>query len=179
MKPRFFSFLALFLLAIRAVVPPSVQAQSVEEMLDRLNRLLPAERQQRLIEGARKEGELVWYSTMNRENSQELINLFQKEHPYVQVKLLNGSAVQTMTRLSSAYGAQSYNFDITHIRGLFLIPLRKRQIIAAYRSPQRDTLRPGFKDNEGYFNALFTQGQLFLVNKNLLKPQDYPKSIDD
>jgi iron(III) transport system substrate-binding protein len=92
---------------------------------------------------------------------------------------LNGSAVQTVTRITSEYGAKSYLFDITHIRGLFLTPLRKRQIIAAYRSPFRDALRPGYKDNEGYFNAIFTQGQLFLVNKNLLKPQDYPKSIED
>ncbi|HSQ11786.1 MAG TPA: ABC transporter substrate-binding protein, partial [Candidatus Deferrimicrobium sp.] len=156
-----------------------VGAQNVEELLDKINRLNAAERHQRLIDGARKEGELVWYSTMNRENSQELINLFQKDHPYVRVKLLNGSAVQTMTRISSEYSARSYLFDITHIRGLFLIPLRKRQIIAAYRSPFRDTLRPGYRDNEGYFNAIFTQGQMFLANRNLLKPQDYPKSIED
>jgi iron(III) transport system substrate-binding protein len=154
-------------------------AQNVEELLDKVNRLPATERQQRLTDGARKEGELVWYSTMNRENSQELINLFQKEHPYVRVKLLNGSAVQTMTRVTSEYGAKSYLFDITHIRGLFLTPLRKRQIIAAYRSPFRDALRPGYKDNEGYFNSIFTQGQLFLANRNLLKPQDYPKSIED
>lgn len=169
----------IFLLAALLVLPRSAAAQNVEELLDKINRLPATERQQRLMDGARKEGELVWYSTMNRENSLELINLFQKEHPYVQVKLLNGSAVQTMTRLSSEYSAKSFNFDITHIRGLFLPPLRKRQIIAAYRSPQRDALRPGFKDNDGYFNAIFTQGQLFLVNKNLLKPQDYPKALED
>ena len=102
----------------------------------------PAERQQKLSDGARKEGELVWYSTMNRENSQELIGLFEKDHPYVRVKLLNGSAVQTMTRVTSEHSAKSYLFDITHIRGLFLVPLRKRQIIAAYRSPFRDASAP-------------------------------------
>ena len=53
----------------------------MEELLDRINRLPANERQQKLVEGARKEGELVWYSTMNRKNSQELINLFEKEHP--------------------------------------------------------------------------------------------------
>ena len=72
----------------------------VEGLLDKINRLPGMERQQKLVEGARKEGELVWYSTMNRENSQELINLFEKEHPYLRVKLLNGSAVQTMGRES-------------------------------------------------------------------------------
>ena len=84
-----------------------------------------------------------------------------------------------MTESCPSTGTQSYIFDITHIRGLFLTPLRKRHIIAPYRSPFREGLRPGFKDNEGYFNAIFTQGQLFLANKNLLKPQDYPKSIED
>ncbi len=153
--------------------------QSVEESLDKINRLPAAERQQKLSDGARKEGELVWYSTMNRENSQELISLFEKDHPYVKVKLLNGSAVQTMTRITSEYSAKSYLFDITHIRGLFLVPLRKRQIIAAYRSPFRDGFARAYKDNEGYFNAIFTQGQFFLANKNLLKPQDYPRSIED
>ena len=93
------SFWPAFLLLASALIFTSpVRAQNVEDLLDKINRLPASERQQRLADGARKEGELVWYSTMNRENSQELINLFQKEHPYVQVKLLNGSAVQTMTR---------------------------------------------------------------------------------
>jgi len=118
---------------------------SVEGLLDRINRLPATERQQKLLEGARKEGELVWYSTMNRENSQELINLFEQEHPFIRVKLLNGSAVQTMTRINSEYSAKNYLFDITHIRGLFLLPLRKKQIIAAYRSPYRDALRAGLQ----------------------------------
>jgi iron(III) transport system substrate-binding protein len=151
----------------------------VEELLDRINRLPPAERQQKLIEGAQRERELVWYSTMNRENSTELTQVFEKEYPYVRVKIINGSAVRTLTRITSEYGARSYLFDVTHIRGLFLPELRKKQIIAAYHSPLRDALRPGYKDSEGYFNGIFTQGQLFLVNKNLVKPQDYPRSLDD
>lgn len=179
MNGRSFAFAWLLAVFFLSSFSYSAGAQNVEELLDKINRLPATERQQRLIDGARKEGELVWYSTMNRENSQELINLFQKDHPYVRVKLLNGSAVQTMTRVSSEYSAKSYLFDITHIRGLFLSPLRKRRIIAAYRSPFRDALRPGYKDNEGYFNSIFTQGQLFLANRNLLKPQDYPKSIED
>ena len=177
-RPAFF-LIGLLVWVLLNLFADSVGAQSVEASLDKINRLPAAERQQKLSDGARKEGELVWYSTMNRENSQELIGLFEKDHPYVKVKLLNGSAVQTMTRVTSEHSAKSYLFDITHIRGLFLVPLRKRQIIAAYRSPFRDGLRPGFKDNDGYFNAIFTQGQLFLANKNLLKPQDYPRSIED
>jgi hypothetical protein len=45
----------------------AARAQNVEELLDKINRLPAGERQQKLAAGARKEGELVWYSTMNRE----------------------------------------------------------------------------------------------------------------
>src|SRR5262245_3551207 len=177
------SFFLACLVILAGIFAPgltwSQPSASVEALLDRINRLTGTERQQKLLEGARKEGELVWYSTMNRENSQELINLFEREHPFIKVKLLNGSAVQTMTRINSEYSAKNYLFDITHIRGLFLLPLRKKQIIAAYRSPYRDSLRPGYKDDEVYFNAIFTQGQLFILNKNLVKPQDQPKSLED
>src|ERR1044071_45431 len=154
----------LFLVVFVPVETAAAQPKGgVEELLDGINRLSGAERRQRLTDGARREGELVWYSTMNRENSQELITVFQKDYPYISVKLLNGSAVQTMTRITSEYSAKSYNFDITHIRGLFLLPLKAGQMIAAYRSPNRDTLRPGYKDNEGYFNGIFTQGLLFIL----------------
>ena len=38
-----------------------------EEFLEEINRLPSAERQRRLEDGAKKEREVVWYSTMNRE----------------------------------------------------------------------------------------------------------------
>ena len=74
------SLLSALLLAVASLLSFAfpVAAQNVEELLDKINRLPAAERQQRLSDGARKEGELVWYSTMNRENSQELISLFRK-----------------------------------------------------------------------------------------------------
>ena len=65
-RPGFF-FTSLLLWVLLNLFADSVCAQSVEESLDKINRLPAAERQQKLSEGARKEGELVWYSTMNRE----------------------------------------------------------------------------------------------------------------
>jgi iron(III) transport system substrate-binding protein len=153
--------------------------KSVEEQLDEINRLPAAERATALSEGAKKERELVWYSTMNRENSAELSQAFEKDHPYVSVKILSGSAVNTMTRITSEFRARTYLFDVTHIRGLFLSALRKGGIIARYHAPLREALRPAFVDQDGYFNGIFTQGHVFILNKNLVKPADYPKNFED
>jgi iron(III) transport system substrate-binding protein len=173
-------FLAVALLSSLVTSSNAFTAEkSVEELLDDINRMPPAERAKALADGARKEGELVWYSTMNRENSSELSQIFEKDHPSVSVKILSGSAVNTMTRITSEFRARTYLFDVTHIRGLFLSALRKGGMIARYRSPLREALRRDFVDQEGYFNGIFTQGHLFIVNKNLVKPTDYPKTIED
>ncbi|HEY1372684.1 MAG TPA: extracellular solute-binding protein [Candidatus Binatia bacterium] len=153
--------------------------RSVDETLAAINRLPAAERLAALADGAKKERELVWYSTMNRENSLELAQTFEKDHPYISVKILNGSAVNTMTRITSEFHARTHLFDVTHIRGLFLSALKKSSIIARYQTPLRQTLRRDYVDADGYFNGIFTQANLFIVNKNLVKPENYPKRFED
>ncbi len=98
--------LTVFILSSLLSAPAAVCAEkSVEEHLDDINRLPSTERDKALADGAKKEGELVWYSTMKRENSLELSQAFEKDHPYVSVKILSGSAVNTMTRITSEFRA--------------------------------------------------------------------------
>jgi ABC-type glycerol-3-phosphate transport system substrate-binding protein len=105
MKLRLLSLFASILAAALCSSRVLCAEKSVEEHLDDINRLPSTERAKALADGAKKEGELVWYSTMNRENSLELSQAFEKDHPYVSVKILSGSAVNTMTRITSEFRA--------------------------------------------------------------------------
>jgi len=51
-----------------------VTAQTEEKILEEINQLPEAERQARLIAGAKKEGAVTWYVAMNRTFAQDLIN---------------------------------------------------------------------------------------------------------
>jgi iron(III) transport system substrate-binding protein len=70
-------------------------------------------------------------------------------------------------------------FDVTHIRGLFLSALKKSAIIARYQTPLREALRRDYVDADGYFNGIFTQANIFIINKSLVKPENYPKKFED
>jgi hypothetical protein len=76
---------ACFLRSVSA--PPSPRERTVEESLDAINRLPAAERAAALAEGAKKERELVWYSTMNAETRSSSRRRSRKTHPYISVKL--------------------------------------------------------------------------------------------
>ena len=156
----------------------TIHAQkSPEELLDEINRLPASERQRKLEEGAKKEGELVWYSTMNSEDSLQLTRGFESQYPYINIKMISGGAPKTFNRIAAEYRAGSYLYDVTGYRAIFLNPSKKAGIIMRYQPPARQFLRPGFADHEGFFNGTFTRAFIFIVNTNLVASKDYPKSI--
>jgi ABC-type glycerol-3-phosphate transport system substrate-binding protein len=63
-------------------------AQIEEDMLAEINRLPEAERQARLVSGAKKEGTVTWYAAMNRPNLQEIIGAFESDYPFIKVNVL-------------------------------------------------------------------------------------------
>ena len=167
----------ILLLLIGFMAPSGYAQKTPEEFLEELNRLPNAERQRRLEDGARKEREVVWYSTMNREDSLELIRAFESDYPYLKVNFITAGGPKTLNRITAEYRAGSYLYDATGYRATFLAPTRKAGVVMRYRTPLREFLRPGFVDQEGYFNATFTRAFMFIVNKNLVAAADYPKSF--
>ncbi|HEY2922327.1 MAG TPA: hypothetical protein VGK77_25390 [Candidatus Binatia bacterium] len=67
-----------------------VRAQTEEKLLEEINQLSDAERQARLVNGAKKEGTVTWYVAMNRAYAQDLINAFEAQYPFLKVNALTG-----------------------------------------------------------------------------------------
>jgi hypothetical protein len=56
-------------------------ANPPEEIWKSLEKLPPAEREKKLIEGARSEGEMIWYTNSGLENATRYIEAFKKIYP--------------------------------------------------------------------------------------------------
>ena len=59
------------------------------------------------------------------------------------------------------------------------IGLTEKGVLTAYRSPSAADIPAEFKDANGYWAGIGGRARIFLVNTNLLKPEDYPSSLDD
>lgn len=57
--------------------------------------------------------------------------------------------------------------------------LKQKGVLAPYRSPQARDIPSRFKDPEGYWTGFSGRIRVILVNKDLVKPLDYPHSIYD
>ncbi|HTG15424.1 MAG TPA: hypothetical protein VK747_09180, partial [Blastocatellia bacterium] len=71
----------LHLIALFVFSAGRLAAQTEEKHLDDINQLPEAERQARLVNGAKKEGTVTWYVAMNRAYAQDLINAFEAQYP--------------------------------------------------------------------------------------------------
>jgi len=69
-------FTLAFLLIVQA---GAVNAASVEERLEQINRMPEKSRVEALDKEARKEGELVWYAAMASDRAAELIKAFESK----------------------------------------------------------------------------------------------------
>src|SRR5574341_2505469 len=89
--------------------------------------------QSALVEGAKKEGRLVWYTSMAIDTSKPLLDAFQKEYPFVKAELVRAGEEQLMNRVLSETRAGQWLFDAVSTSAISV--LADRHMIAPYRTP--------------------------------------------
>src|ERR1051325_7269880 len=71
---------------------------------------LQAQSQPTLIEGAKKEGKLVWYTSMAIDTSKPLLDAFVKDYPFIKSELVRAGEEQLMNRILSETRAGRWMF---------------------------------------------------------------------
>ena len=63
------------------------------------------------LEAAKKEGKLVWYTSMAIDTSKPLLDAFVKEYPFIKAELVRAGEEQLMNRILSETRAGQWLFD--------------------------------------------------------------------
>ena len=77
-----------------------VSALTPEEIWQSLEKLPAAEREKKLVEGAKKEGEMVWYTNSGIENATRYIQGFKKKYPFIDANVWRSKTRQVTQRMS-------------------------------------------------------------------------------
>ena len=71
-----------------------------------------ADRQARLENGAKGEGQVTWYTSISLPDSQKIIELFEKRYPFVKVNLVRSNSATMVQRHTSELQAKRFTADI-------------------------------------------------------------------
>ena len=78
-------FAVVMLIGTRQVVNAGAAPESAGQLLARLNKLPAEARHKQLVEKARAEGEVSFYSSLQAQQIEPFIRVFQKRYPFIKV----------------------------------------------------------------------------------------------
>ena len=160
MRLRFY-FLSVAIFFLFSIIAPVLHAQSTSQ----------------LIEGAKKEGKVVWYTSMAIDTSKPLLDAFIKEYPFIHADLVRAGEEQLTTRIMSETRAGKWFFDA--ISTSSISTLTERHIIVPYPAPERDAFMDQFKDPNGYWTGIFVNNLVLAYNTKMVSAKDAPKDYPD
>lgn len=134
---------------------------------------------ERMIEGAKKEGALVIYSGMTVADGKALLEAFEKKYPFLQARHQRSSGARIIAQIQIEHRTKKYLWDVYANAGLEPHVLLEEGHFAAYDSPERKYFPDGHKDAEGYWTTMYTTPMLPSYNKKLVAPREVPKDYSD
>src|SRR6185503_10440503 len=133
--------------------------------------------QSAVIEAAKKEGKLVWYTSMAIDTSKPLLDAFEKEYPFIKTELVRAGEEQLVNRILSETRAGRWSFDALSTSSI--ATMIERKIIAPYLAPERDLFMDQFKDPQGYWTGVFVNNLVLGYNTKMIAAKDAPKDYAD
>ena len=154
-------------------------AQVGESRLASIDTLPPAERQVRLIEAARSEGEAVVYLNLDQVVASALTAGFTKKYPGVNVQVGRFSGASIITRVDAESRAGKLAADVIMSGELGILVLIDRGVMARYRSPQLAAFPESFRDKDGFWNVNFLNVLVPAYNTRLVGKEEAPQRLED
>ena len=108
-----------------------------EEIWKSLEKLPAAEREKKLVEGAKKEGEMLWYTNSGIENATRYIQAFKKNYPFINAQVWRAKTRQVTQRAIQEAAAGKHLVDVIKPSTDLLPPMLDKNLLGKYETPGR------------------------------------------
>jgi iron(III) transport system substrate-binding protein len=134
-----------------------------------------------LVEAAKKEGKVVWYTSIDLAVAEKIAKSFEAKYPGVAVRVERSGAERVFQRIGQEYTSKIYAVDVANSsdaahfvawkRDGWLAPYVPEDVAKFYPAEHRDT--------DGLFATARVTLSVIGYNTNLVKAEDAPKSFAD
>jgi iron(III) transport system substrate-binding protein len=170
------AFKLRFWIGVFALWSVSVAAWS-QTMLD-VGSYSGADRQERLIAGARKEGSVTVYTSLQIDDLKALNAVFERKYG-VKVNVWRGSAEDVRQRAIVEYRANRFEVDVFEVGGREMESLHREKLLQAVKSPVIAELVPQAVIGHGEWMGTRLNIISAAYNTNLIKKEDVPQIYED
>ncbi|MGH7773650.1 MAG: ABC transporter substrate-binding protein [Candidatus Binatia bacterium] len=178
-KRKFFvlSLLGTLLLTFLSLSPN--WAQTAAQHLKRYEGLKAKEREEKLVEGAKKEGKVVVYSFTAIDQLRPLLEEFQKRYPFIKADQYRSNATGVFNKFTTEVRAGQTLADVIDISAGETHTLWQMGLIDPYLSPNREGIPKDFMDEKGFWTAHYHFVIALGFNTQFIKPAEAPKNYEE
>ena len=131
------------------------------------------------LEDAAKEGEVVFYSSLNNEQIVTLIEAFKKKYPFIKPSFYRATSERVLQRASTEAKAGRYAVDVATAAGFQLELMKESGLTQKYVPPEAAFYNDGFTDPDGHWVSVHSLLNAMAYNTQLVKPGEAPKRYED
>src|SRR5918912_493425 len=134
-----------------------------------------------LIEAAKKEGKVIYYTSIDLPVAEKLAKAFEAKYPGIAVRVERTGAERVFQRIGQEYASNIHAVDIVNSSDAAHFIVWKRDgILASYVTEDVAKYYPAeHKDIDGQFASFRVWLSIIAYNTNLVKAEDAPKSFAD
>jgi len=129
------------------------------------------------VEAAKREGKLVWYTSMAIDTSKPLLDAFLKEHPFIKADLVRAGEEQLLNRMLTETRAGRWLFDVISSSGIQVLALKN--FLTPYASPETHAYSSELKDSQSRWTAVYNNNLTLAYNTKMVSEKDAPKNYAD
>jgi iron(III) transport system substrate-binding protein len=137
-----------------------------------------ADRDQRVLQGAKKERQAVVYTSLNLKDSLPIAEAFEKKYG-VKLTLWRSSSEKVLQRAVTEARAGRYTVDAFELNGPEMEALYREGMLDEFHSPQFRNLPPQAFPKHRHYAADRFNFFTIAYNTNLVKPNEVPNSYED
>ncbi|MBI4527094.1 MAG: extracellular solute-binding protein [Deltaproteobacteria bacterium] len=133
-----------------------------------------------LIDEAKKEGKLVFYSTMTAEHHDKVVQAFHSKYPFIKIEGFRANPVRVVNRVLTEGRAGRPLVDVINVDELSGWVLREKGFLQPYKSKETDAFPEHFRDPEGFFPCCtYVITNSLGYNKKLVSKEEAPRTFQD
>jgi iron(III) transport system substrate-binding protein len=136
------------------------------------------DREQRVLEGAKKDKQVVVYTSLNLKDSVPITQAFEKKYG-VKVELWRSSSEKVLQRAITEARAGRFAVDAFELNGPELEAMYREGLLDEFYSPEFKNLPPAAFPKHRHYAADRFNFFTIAYNTNLVKPNEVPNSYED
>lgn len=132
-----------------------------------------------ILDGAKKEGQLVFYSGIPIPDAQTILSALEKKYPFIKTTFYRATGPALVSRIQTEQRAGTHIWDVMNSTGFEPYVLLEQGYFAKHESAERKAFPEGHKDNDGLWATMYTSPMIVSYNAKLLVAGELPKDYMD